>query len=287
MSKLTDKLRSGWDSRLFNDYPHETAENRRSIVRWLLGENIDRFNRFTPNQLAIANQSLEYRYRILQQRYLGLTSTEIYSGLMNRLGALMVQATPIRSWIAQSLNHQKIMIKLVQAVIEDILQSNPYIQKQITWVGKCTQVPSLKEALLFTTVEEYCLQSLRNQPLFIHHVANFLRRQWQEGNLNLVQMEILALISKDISLELIASEKNWEEQQLKRIAVRQLFECYLKDKMGLLGVQWLKLYLQGRSQDAIAQALNLPIQQVARLKETVTYQGIQLFVLQNKLQSVA
>lgn len=287
MSKLADKLRASWDSRLFNDYPQETIKYRQSIVGWLLGENLERFNRLTPNELAIAYQSIEYRYRILQQRYLGLSSTEIYSHLLNRLGAVMVRRNSIRLWISQSINHQKIMMEMLQAAIQDILQNNPHIQQQITWIGKCTQFPSLREALLFTTLEEYCLQSLRNQPLFTHHLANFLIRQWQENKLNRLQREILALVSKDISLDLVSSSNNWEEQQLKRVAVQQLFESYLKEKIGQLGVQWLRLYLQCRSQDAIAKSLDLPIQQVSRLKEKVTYQAIQIFVLQNKLESVA
>jgi DNA-binding CsgD family transcriptional regulator len=44
-------------------------------------------------------------------------------------------------------------------------------------------------------------------------------------------------------------------------------------------VQWLQLYLQGRSPEEIAQKLKLEIKQVYRWREKVTYHAIRVFAL--------
>ena len=60
------------------------------------------------------------------------------------------------------------------------------------------------------------------------------------------------------------------EQQMLRDQVKQELSRYLAQKLGL-GVKWLELYLQGHSQQAIASVLNLPVQEVYRLREKISY----------------
>jgi len=53
--------------------------------------------------------------------------------------------------------------------------------------------------------------------------------------------------------------------------VKQKFLSYLQETIEPLAAQWLELHLQGKSQEAIATALDLPIKQVYRLREKISY----------------
>ncbi|MDY6786388.1 MAG: hypothetical protein SW833_28410, partial [Cyanobacteriota bacterium] len=55
------------------------------------------------------------------------------------------------------------------------------------------------------------------------------------------------------------------------LEVQREFERYLEHKVDPLAARWLGLYLQGHTQEAIAQKLNLPIKQIYRLREKVGY----------------
>ncbi len=47
------------------------------------------------------------------------------------------------------------------------------------------------------------------------------------------------------------------------------------------------LYLQGQTQEAIASSLNLPIKQVYRLREKISYHAIRVFALKSQPELVA
>jgi hypothetical protein len=78
-----------------------------------------------------------------------------------------------------------------------------------------------------------------------------------------------------------------EEQQGLRIAVKKEFENYLGEQLGPVAVQWLQLYLQGKSQDAIAKQLDKPIKEVYRLREKISYHAIRVFALKGQPELVA
>ncbi len=86
MTKLAQDLALSWRSRLTADYPEQSAAYRESIIRWLLGNDLERFEMLNPIELEIALQAMEYRYRILRYRYLGLAPEQAYRNLMQRLG---------------------------------------------------------------------------------------------------------------------------------------------------------------------------------------------------------
>lgn len=79
----------------------------------------------------------------------------------------------------------------------------------------------------------------------------------------------------------------WEEQQTLRMAVRKEFETYLIENLGPEAVEWLRLYLQGKSQEEIASALNKPVKEVYRLREKITYHAIRVFSIKGKPELVA
>ncbi|MBW4548816.1 MAG: HetZ-related protein 2 [Symplocastrum torsivum CPER-KK1] len=301
---LADELEQDWRDRLASDYPTLGSVTSQSIVRWLLGDNVERFETLLPNQLAIAKQAMDYRYRILRQRYLGVEPVRAYRNLTNRLGGLVTLRNKIRTWVSLSRDRQRAVADVLQEVIQELLNSDRYIQKQIAWIAQCTDDTRLRDALLLTTVEEYCLRPIRNQPLLVYRFVNFLRRSQRGGMTHVPEGDMVRLVSEEMTLDdtdspvsLLDSQATadyqdtqaFEEQQTLRLSVRQEFEDYLREteNLGPVAAQWLRLYLQGQSQEAIASALNMPVKQVYRLREKISYHAIRVFSIKAKPELVA
>jgi hypothetical protein len=303
MTKLADELEQDWRDRLASDYPTLSPVTSQSIVRWLLGDNVERFDTLLPNQLAIAKQAMDYRYRILRQRYLGVEPIRAYRNLTNRLAGLVTLRNKIRTWVSLSRDRQRAVADVLQEVIQELLNSDRYIQKQIAWIAQCTDDTRLRDALLLTTIEEYCLRPIRNQPLLVYRFVNFLRRSQRGGMTHVPEGDMVRLVSEEMTLDdtdspvsLLDSQATadyqdtqaFEEQQTLRMSVRQEFENYLREteNLGPVAAQWLRLYLQGQSQEAIASALNLPVKQVYRLREKISYHAIRVFSIKAKPELV-
>ncbi|MCU0538152.1 MAG: hypothetical protein MUD14_30065 [Hydrococcus sp. Prado102] len=173
-----EALESFWHSRLREDYPDHNLEKRQSIIRWLLGEELERCDRLTSRQLAIAEQIMDYRYRILQQRYLEVESDRAYYNLIARLGSLMMLCHQIRAWVASSQQRKKTLASLIQAAIEEMLKSDLYIKRQIDWIGKSTRDRNLRDALVLCSLEEYCMRPIRSQPAIADKIRYFLLSQY-------------------------------------------------------------------------------------------------------------
>ncbi len=302
MANLADELEQKWRLRLANDYPNQSPATSNSIIRWLMGEDLERFENLDSYQLAIAKQGMDYRYRILRSRYLGVGPERAYRNLMQRLGSLAILRNKIRTWVALSRDRQRAVADVLQEVIQELLNSDRYIQSQIAWIANCTQNARLRDALLLTTVEEYCLRPIRNQPLLVYRFVNFLRRSQRGGMTHVPQGDIVRLVSEEVTLDETDSPvsrldnqavleyetaQTLEEQQVLRSAVKQEFAAYLTENLGEEAAQWLQLYLQGRSQEEIAQALELPVKHIYRLREKVSYHAIRVFSLKGKPELVA
>lgn len=302
MAKLADKLAQEWREKLASECGESTQSTRDSIVCWLLGEDLERYDMLTPPQLAIARQAMDYRYRILHQRYLGLRPEQTYRNLMQRLGGLVVLRNKIRTWVATSRDRQRAVGDVLQEVIQELLQSDRYIQQQIAWINHCTSDPRVRDALLLASVEEYCLRPIRNQPLLVYRFVNYLRRTQRGGITHIPEGENLRLVSEEVApdeenapvslfdnqaIAEYQERQTWEDQQGLRNTVKDELETYLVENVGEDAVSWLRLYLQGKSPEAIAKALGLPIKQVYRLREKVSYHAIRVFSLKAKPELVA
>ena len=302
MGKWAGKLEQDWRKRLSSDYPDESPALRESIVRWLIGENVERFDTMMPNQLEIVSQAMDYRYRILRQRYLGVEPVRAYRNLTTRLASLVTLRNKIKTWVSLSRDRQRAVVDVLQEVIQELLNSDRYIQKQIAWIGECTDDSRLREALLLTTIEEYCLRPIRNQPLLVYRFVNFLRRSQRGGMTHVPEGDQVRLVSEEVTpdemdapVSLLDSQavaeyqetQAFEEQQTLRMSVRQEFEAYLRENLGSEAAEWLRLYLQGQSQEAIAKALNKPIKEVYRLREKISYHAIRVFSIKGKPELVA
>ncbi len=294
MIKILAELKEKWQNLLEIECPQLSQKAQENIMGWLIGEDLQRFENITGSQLAIAQQAMDYRYRILKSRYLGVQPEKAYRHLISRLGSIVMLRNKIKTHVALSRDRQRAVADVLQEVIQELLNSDRYIQQQIAWISKCTKDKKLSNALLLTTIEEYCLRPIRNQPLLVYRFVNYLRRSQKGGMTHVPEKEMVRLVSEEIGSEdndqtmnllnneaivQYQDEQMWEEQQQLRESVKQEFVDYLKEKVGEDAATWLELYLQGKSQDTIGQIMKLPIKQIYRLREKVSYHAINVFAI--------
>ncbi len=291
---LADTLTTEWMTRLNEDCPKQSQATKASIVQWLLGEDQDRFDRLDEQELTLAQQAMDYRYRILTQRYLGVGSQQTYQRLMRRLSSLFLIRSKIRTWVSQSRDRYRSVVDVLGEVIQEMLQSDRHLQRQMGWIRQCTPSSQLRNTLLLASLEEYCLRPIRNQPLLVYRFVNYLNRSQRGGLTQVPAKEMVRLISEEIApdtedtpmslfdheaLAQFQQQQDWEQTQAQRKAVQDEFEAYLSDRVEPQAVDWLRLYLQGYTQDAIAADLGIPIKKVYRLREKVSYHAVQVFSL--------
>ncbi len=306
MKTVADKLAEDWHSRLAVECPEQSQTNRESIVDWLLGSDTPggsgssqrlRFNAMGSKDLEIAKQAMEYRWRILLTRYLGQGRDRAYRNLMSRLASLVTLRNKIQTWISLSRDRQRSVLDVLQEVIQELLQSDNYMQQQMASITQLTGDPRLKDALLFASVEEYCLRPIRNQPLLVYRFVNYLRRTQRGGLTQVPGSDLIKLVSEEVltddsdnRINLVDATaiadyqeaQNLEEQLSLRTEVKQEFEAYLRDNVGEEAVEWLRMYLQGKSQDAIAKKLDRPIKDIYRLREKISYHAVRVFAIKDK-----
>ena len=281
-----------WRNYLQQDLLDQSSETQESIIQWLLGEDQARFDNLLPSQLGIAKQAMDYRYRILQQRYLQVVPERAYKELIQRLSSLFLIRNRIRTWIALSQDRRQSVVDVLQEVIQELLQTDHYMQQQIAWIAKCTSDPRLRNALVLASTEEYCLRPIRNQPLLVYRFVNYLRRSQRGGMTQVPVADFIRLVSEEIvpddsegSVSLLDGQaithyqeaQVQEQQQELQQTIAYEFESYLAERVDPLAAEWLKLYLQGRSQEAIAQDLDMPIKQIYSLREKVNHHAVRLF----------
>ncbi|KOP25074.1 hypothetical protein AMR41_16780 [Hapalosiphon sp. MRB220] len=299
MTSEADKVAQFWRKRLEVECPQQPTASKESIVRWLLGSNQQRFE--DPKQSDILKQAMEYRWKILNQRYLGKGREAAYKNLLTRLGSLVTLRNKIQTWVALSRDRQRSVLDVLQEVIQELLQSDNYMQQQMAFISEFTTDPRLRSALLFASVEEYCLRPVRNQPLLVYRFVNYLRRTQRGGLTQVPGGDMVRLVSEEIltddndnRVNLVDTQaiaeyqeaQEQEEQQTLRQSVQNEFESYLLENLGQEAVDWLRLYLQGQSQDAIAKKLGKPINIIYRLREKVSYHAVRVFALKDKPELV-
>ncbi len=299
---LAQALAQEWKTRLQEDYPNQNSGIHDSIICWLLGNNPSRLDSLTPVQRDMASKGREFLYRILRQRYLDVPPDRAYRNLMQRLNGLVMLRQKIRAWVNTSRDRQRSVIDVLQEVIQEMLNSDRYLQQQMAKIAECTKNPHLRNSLLLASVEEYCVRPVRNQPLLVYRFVNYLRRTQRGGLTQVPVKEWVKLISEDISpgdtedrvslLDAVVTSEYqdteaMEQQHQLRSKVQDEFEKYLAERVDQKAAEWLRLYLRGNSQDEIAQVLDLPIRQVYRLREKVSYHAIRVFALKQQPELIA
>ncbi|HEY9659178.1 MAG TPA: HetZ-related protein 2, partial [Allocoleopsis sp.] len=257
---LAEDFRKTWRSRLQDSHPALSLTDQDSIIAWLLGEDVQRFDDLEPSQLDVAKQAMDYRYRILEQRYLGVQPERAYRQLIQRLGSLFLIRNKIRAWVALSRDRQRTVMDVLQEVIQELMQSDNYMRQQSAWIAQCTNNPRLRNSLLLASIEEYCLRPIRNQPLLVYRFVNYLRRSQRGGMTQVPTGDLIRLVSDEITsddadnpVNLLDAQavaryqdsQTWEEQQTLRDKVIQEFTAYLVEQVEPLAAEWLRLHLQG------------------------------------------
>ncbi|CAD5918479.1 HetZ-related protein 2 [Planktothrix agardhii] len=298
---LAESWTNQWRFQLENDYPNSSQDKRESIINWLLGEHFTSLDSLPTNQQERIKLGLNFRYQILQQRYLDTPPEKAYRNLMQRLGSLMILRQKVRLWVSTSRDRQRQVVDVLQEVVQEMLNSDRYLQQQIQWISQCTNDRQLSNALLFTTLEEYCLRPIRNQPLLVYRFVNYLRRSQRGGLTQVPAGEWIKQLSDEIlsdetddtislldnqAISQYEDDQYFQTQQNQRLKVQAEFEDYLIKNVDSKAAEWLRLYLQGLSQEAIAQKLNLPIKQIYRLREKVSYHAIKNFTLKQNPELV-
>jgi hypothetical protein len=298
---FAEELANEWRSRLQVELSGHDPSFYESIVNWLLGEDIARLNQLTADQRRIARQAMDYRYRILCQRYLNMSPERAYKGLIQRLAGLFLIRNKIRTWIALSRDRQRTVVDVLQEVIQELLQNDTHMQQQTRWIAKCTTDKRLRNALLLASLEEYCLRPIRNQPLLAYRFVNYLRRSQRGGMTQVPAKDFIRLVSQEIApddsegaVSLLDTQavsqyqdaQTAQEQQELRDAVVQQFAIHLTEKIGPEAAQWLEFYLQGLSPDAIAKSLKMPVQQIYRLREKINYHAVRVFASKSQPELV-
>ncbi|MDJ1182314.1 HetZ-related protein 2 [Roseofilum casamattae] len=301
MSRI-EQLEQEWRERLEQECPEYSREVHQSIMSWLLGKDPNRLLDLNLPEWNIAIAAMDYRYRILQQRYLGVAPEMAYKQLMKRLASLFLIRNKIRTWVALSRDRQRSVVDVLQEVIQELLQSDRYLQQQMALIQECTPQRWLQNTLILSTLEEYCLRPIRNQPLLLYRFLNYLRRTQRGGMTNIPTGNLVRLISEELTSDesdgpislldrqAIAEYQDTEvflQQQQSRQAVAEEFEAYLRKTLGEEAARWFRLYLQGRSQEEIATIMNMPIKPIYRLREKVGYHAIRIFAVKYRPELVA
>lgn len=167
MLSLTLKLYDSWKHHLSQDCP----QDYQSICTWLLSCPSDRLHRRSVYDI---NQRINYRYRILQKRYLGKSQKDAYHRLINRLLVIVSQHPLIPSQLKGETSLKSLLIDLIEQILTHLITHNLEIQKTIDHIGKCTPNADLREALLLASLEEYCCQLVNGQPMIIHDLRQLL-----------------------------------------------------------------------------------------------------------------
>jgi hypothetical protein len=281
-----------WHWQLAFDYANLSVATRESIVCWLFENNTERLEQLNPKQMQLVQKGMAYRYRLLKYRYLGQAPEQSYRRLLVRLNSLALLQNKIRMTIALSRDRHRRTIEVLQEFLQDLLLRDCYLQQQIKAIASCTDDLRLRHALLFTTIEEYCLRPVRSQPLVVYRFINYMRRLGSGG---------ITKVPKSREIQVVVAQLPWEDsdrtfslldaqaieqyneqqdatdRQQQREEVKQQLSAYLEQKLGNLAVKWLNLHLQGQSQQAIATRLNMTTKEVYRLREKVCYHAPRLF----------
>jgi hypothetical protein len=197
---IAQQLGQQWSQRIANEHPEIGAEDRGAIVNWLLGESPERLNSLTEPDLPIARQAIEYRYRILQQRYLNVSPEKGYQRLIKRLSSLFLIRNKIKVWISLSRDRRRTVVDVIQEVVQEMMHSDRHLAQQIEWISTYTPNSRLRNLLMLASIEEYCLRPIRDQPLITYRFVNYLRRSQRGGMTEVPTGELVRLVSDEISV---------------------------------------------------------------------------------------
>lgn len=236
MGQVVNQLKSFLKSYLI-DHRYLNSNHRDDLMRWLLGKNLDKLEGMTTEELSSVTHAIIYRYRILRTYYLGIAPKQAYRHLFNRFGAIMMKYSLLRHWMTSSQEHQRTAIKTFEAMIEYLLEVDSYLRSQRKHIALCTEDSSLRNALLLTTIELYCLNSIDDHPWLLHLLSYFLGYQQDKQQITPQQDQLLKLVSREIAQKPLNTETlanfyfSTLPAQSAQIFGQQAFKSYLEAQL--------------------------------------------------------
>lgn len=296
-------LQQHWQKQCEQDYaPQKSPQEIAVLTRWLLGDRVDQWSEKSAQEWILIQKGFEYRYRVLQ-KYLQQKPSLRYGNLLKHLGKVITLRQQIKTWISLSRDRHRTVYDVLEEVIQEMLQRDRYLKQELQWIQACTPRRHLQEAFLCTSLEEYCLRPIQNQPLISYRFVNLMRRYQRSGMTQLPANHNIRLLSTELentlgeqTINLLDDEaiarhqtkEDFLQQQLLRQEVLDSFITYLQHNVkDPLVIPWLQLYLQGNTQEAIAAELNIPIRKIYRLRDKVKYHAIHNFAIKNNPDLVA
>ena len=196
-----EELAHYWQNRVADECSQHSEATREGITNWLLGSDKQRLENLNAKELKIAKQAMEYRYRLLCQRYLGMSRERGYRNLITRLGSLVTLRSKIQTWISLSGDRQRRVLDVLQEILQELLQSDNYMVSQIAFISQLTQDSRLRNALVFASLEEYCMRPISNQPLLAYRFVNYLKRTQRSGLTQLPGRDLVRLVAEEVFAE--------------------------------------------------------------------------------------
>ncbi|MBW4507782.1 MAG: hypothetical protein KME64_14895 [Scytonematopsis contorta HA4267-MV1] len=160
MTLEEEKLAQLWLDEVSIQCPEQSYTNIKTIVLWLLGSKFQ--------QQDIPTTKVKYRWNILHQRYLGVSPEKAYNNLITRLGSAVIRLNKNKHRVGLNHELQRTLLDILQEVLEELLRTDSYIQRQMAEIAMLTNDRELQNTLLLATVEEYCLRPVYNQPLLAY-----------------------------------------------------------------------------------------------------------------------
>jgi hypothetical protein len=166
MTKFVELIRVEYQTRLTLECPNLDNTDLVSILHWLLGEDLEIWEKLSPEQLEIARRRLDDRLSILTERYLEKSPQRAYQNLMERLGGFISTCARILLEVSIDRDFTHTVVDTIEAVIQVMSNHDLDLPRQRLWIGKCTSKSQLRNALLLTTIEASCLGDIRNRSIF-------------------------------------------------------------------------------------------------------------------------
>lgn len=155
-----------WLDRIARESPEQNQTTRNSIIKWLFDDT---------GSVDSGTKIVEYRWKILRQSYLNTTPDKSYTNLMQRLLTIIFSRREVETVLSPNREQLLIAIAILEKILKDLLTYDSHIQKKMIAIANFTPDKYLRNALLFATLEEYCLQPLQNQILLIYLFNNHLQ----------------------------------------------------------------------------------------------------------------
>jgi DNA-binding CsgD family transcriptional regulator len=231
------------------------------------------------------------------ERYWQVSPEQGYQRLVKRLSGVFLIRQKVNTWVTLSRDRSRTVVEVVQEVVQEMIQSDRYLAQELKSIEACTDNLRLRSLLLLASLEEYCLRTVRNQPLILYRFLNHLERSQRAGMTQVPTGELVQILSEDVTVtngeEALSrldgeawhryhQEQSHLDQRSQRAQVKSALVAHLHRHLGEGAVHWLELHLQGLTPEDIAQRLDLPVKKVYRLREQVTYHALKIFALKEQ-----